>query len=251
MRNTPYIHVSIVTRGRSLCAIIFALALLSAVLVAPSAPSSPDQAAELTHGHNRLSSVESSYEATLKTNEHESFRVTLDEGYTIQYTLRVLSGSEVDFYILDEEQYEAFSDGQAFTSLHEGNASVGDPLTGEHVTTFSGEHHLVVWNPSDGYSDIAITANVDLFEELWELITEVCTVCILIIVAAFIIMVAALLALRKRKRPPVRAESSTSYSLDDHQPQRRRDSEDDLSRHEPEGYDDLPYKRDRFLRRRR
>ena len=190
---------------------------------------------------------------TLGPGDHKRYTFDLDSGKLIEYIVTVESGAEVQFLILDDEQYQIFKSApETQTNLTKETASSGNPAEGSYPTDFSGIHHLVIYNPGPGSSTVEFGTNLDIFADLWELLTTVCMVCCGIIIIIAIIVAVVLLSGRKKGRGgSPGSNEDVSYSLDDMPTLERERMNEEAYSYERPSYDDEPYKRDSLFRRKR
>lgn len=236
--------------GRLVLATFALTMILSVVMAAMPVQAETDDVRSACSGCEMTPLMLYTEERTISANNYVTWIVYMEEGFTFNYLVTVLSGGPMNFYVFNSTQYVTFEETNVgpYANLTSGVAQFGTPLSGSYLTTYSGEHYIVLWN-TGGAGSFEIQSNVDLID-IWGILELVCMVCVGIVVVIVVLIIIVVIMSRKKKggRSKGADAGNVSYSLDDMSSRER----DQISRYEPPSdIGDEPYKRDKFLGKRR
>lgn len=242
--------------GRLVLATFALTLILSALMAAMPVQAETDDVTPACSGCEMTPLMLYTEERTISANNYVTWIVYMDEGFTFNYLVTVLGGGPMNFYIFNSTQYVDFESTEVgpFDNLTAGVAQFGTPLSGSYLTTYAGEHYIVLWN-TGGAGSFEIQSNVDLID-IWGILETICMVCVGIVVLIVVLIIIVVIMSRKKNRGRGKGDydsrQNVSYSLEDQAGKDRYDSRDGIAQYDPnDKMDDDPYKRDKFFGKRR
>jgi len=156
--------------------------------------------------------------ATLESGEYKAYNVAgyygwyITKGNSVKAEITVLSGDEIDVYLLDEDQYEDYLEdvntSKAFTYIEKGTQQNTKQFSYTYKVEYDGQYYIVIDNRDNSQADDALpTGNVSVevkYSEVWgenlfpEISTEVILICVSVIVAVVIVIIAVVIILTKK-----------------------------------------------------
>ena len=200
-----------ILKCRKLCLFLFTLLIFA--LITPEFASAYDGNDYDYHRH-----------AVLEPGEYKAYDASgyyggyVMKGNKIKAEITVLSGDEIDVYLLDEDQYEDYLEdanntnvSKAFTYIEEGSKQNTKQFSYTYDVKYDGKYYIVIDNRNNSQPDDALpTGNVSVevkYSDIWagygglfypEISFEVILICATIFIILIVIIIVVIIVLTKK-----------------------------------------------------
>lgn len=170
---------------------------------------------EIEKWFNRHLAGESTVNFTVKPGSTKSYKIHVDDGFTLSYDVEVRSGPAIRFMVLDDENHSAYESGQPYTAL----VNVSSSSIQGSVGLDEGRYHLLFLNEGGSNSNVTFTTNANIdFMICLIIIGIVALVIVVIILFTVYKLILFTGSNRRQKRESKRRMKDSGgfrYSLDD------------------------------------